>query len=241
MQAILDILIVVIFLSLAIMGWRKGLFRTVMSFASYIIAFAAANIFSPTLSAYISESFLAKRIQDSILERFASILASPVESFDINVLLKDQPGEFVRILKDFGFSPEDVSSFVSQKGGEAGSAVNSYVAQNVAAPVVDALSGAIAFAAIFVGALIVLRIVTFIVDKIIKLPVIGTINRVFGLILGIISGALLCYVFVVVVVIAMPYIQTSPLGSGADTKQIIDGTLIFKQLYENNPFGFIIK
>ena len=241
MQAILDILIVVIFLSLTIMGWKRGLFKTVMSFASYIIAFIAANMFGPRLSAYISESYLAQSIQDGILKRFASILAKPVESMDINVLLKDKPSEFVQILKDFGFSPEDVSSMVAKKGEEAGAAVNEYVAQNVAAPVVDALSGAIAFAAIFLGALIVLRLITFIVDKIVRLPVLNTINRVFGLILGIISGALLCYIFVVIVVIAMPYIQTSPLGTGTDSQKIIDGTLIFKQLYENNPFGFIIS
>ena len=248
MNAVLDIAILILMAAIILVNWHRGFFKSVMGFVSLVIAFIVSNIYYKQLANYIADKYLYSFFQENILKRFASILVSKTNDFDMSKLLRDKPTEFVTILNNYGFNTEQVSDMLSSYNEAAASsanealagtaqAANEYVAQTIVNPVAYGVSCFIGFVLIFAACMLVLTLVCFIIDKIFKLPVLNTLNKLLGLVLGIVIAIISAFIFTASVNFVLPFAQSADISGGKDAEDIVADTLIFKHFYELNPFS----
>ncbi len=126
-------------------------------------------------------------------------------------------------------SEEEENSFTGEIIEQAKNEMLPETARTLA---VNIVKGAIIII-LFVGIRIGLRFVTFIADLIAKLPVLNQINKVGGLIYGILRGVLIIYVFLLLASVSGQIIPENTINKG------INQSFVGKVMYENNILNIL--
>lgn len=234
MSFVLDAILIAICIAIIVTSVKRGFAKTVLSAVSLIAAVLLAVVFTPTLSALLYDGFILKSITDGILGTVGS-LAGTGDSAGVLNMLETMPEVLTDIFTRYNVSDETVSAMTeSAKGGEA--TVES-ICETIASPVAAMLSNVLAFVICFVAAVLVLKIAVAIINAVFKLPLLKTVNRAAGLVLGILLAAIAAYVYTSVAVELMDGLGAlSPKMFGDD---VISGTIIIKFISENNTLGLI--
>lgn len=176
----------------AVQGFRKGLVRTAVSMVFFIIVIGVTSWLNPYVGDFIREK---TDWQESIQEGCKEILFQEIGAqTDIS---GDSQGEFIEALP----LPESMKEILAENN-----TVETYrklAVENFA----DYLSGYVAYGIINGIAFIVSLIITVIIVKLIlyavdiltELPVVGTLNRVGGMLAGLIQGMLWIWVAFLVI------------------------------------------
>ena len=218
MNFVLDLILVAICFFTIFFAAKRGFFRSLMGFASKIIALVVAYTFTPALAEAIKTRFLIGPLSDSIATTLRSYVG---ESYDFSNLSEKIPD----ILERYLISGEDLSASIDsmQKSGEE--ALRS-VSEQIADKVSGMIATAIAFIGLFIVTCLVLWIVTKIADTVFKLPVLKTANTVLGVAFGICSAVLLTLVYCAVVSMLVGALgSVAPKFFGED---VLNKTLIVK-------------
>ena len=100
-------------------------------------------------------------------------------------------------------------------------------------PVSSIIGKTIAFILLFVGSIIIVKVLWLLSSLVVNLPVIRSIDRIGGVILGVINGILITFVLVAVINIGLVYaLKDKPANQ---RENIIENTFIFKFVDEINP------
>ena len=186
MSIFFDLIILVVIVVSVINGWRNGLIKSVMSFASAILAFFAAVFFTPMLGSFICDRFVAEPLSREVGETLSSLLAvsEGEEAFSTEELFSEMPESLSRLLERYDIDVEEFVERFSQKM-PATEKIVSDMADAIAAPVAKTVSAAIAFIIIFVAVSVILKIVTIIIGLVVELPALKQMNEVLGLVFGV--------------------------------------------------------
>jgi uncharacterized membrane protein required for colicin V production len=231
MNALFDIIIIVILVFCAAFGYKNGFVRTIMNFLSFVIAFFTARAFAPQFADYLYSAH--------IRPRFANAAQSQIERFltnniDLNSLANNAspPDNFVSMLRGYGFELPDIQGWLNADMAKEN------IAANLAGPVARQFSYFLAFIIILAAVLILLKVAVNILDSLVKLPGLNSLNKTGGIILGLIYGLGVCYICVFLASNFMPYLEAN--GVIDSWAQIRNGTVFFRLLYENSPLDKII-
>lgn len=237
MNAVFDIIIAGIILFCVAFGYKNGFVRTIMNVLSFVIAFFTAGKFAPSLSDYLYGNY--------IKPNFISEAASKIEEFltkniDLHSLANNAnpPDNFVSMLKGYGFDLSHVQDWLSEAEASSAESIKNFVATNLAEPLAKQISYFLAFIIILAAALILLKIAGNIIDSLVKLPILNFMNKQGGILLGLVYGIALCYVFVFLASHAMPYLEAN--GAVNSWANITNDTIFFKWFYENSPLDYIL-
>jgi len=237
MSALFDIIIVVIIIFCVAFGYRNGFVRTIMNFLSFIIAFFTARQFAPQLADYLYTSH--------IKPNFASGASNQIESFlspnvDLNALANNAnpPENFINMLRGYGFGLQDFQRWLGEAGSRGAEGAREFIAANLAAPVARQFSYFLAFVLILAAVLILLKIAVNIIDSLASLPGLNFMNKSGGILLGLVYGIAVSYIFVFLATFFMPYLEANNVvGSWMEIR---NGTVFFRWLYENSPIESIL-
>lgn len=212
MYLLLDLAVIFIFVLTVFLVTKRGFIKTVFDFGSLICAIIIAKIFTPAISALFRNTLYNK-----VSGTLKDVLESLMEKGELpDNLQKDSLGE---LLNKYNISLSGSAS------AETAEELLDYVVNNI----VELLSYAIAFIAVFVIALIALKLAAFALDGIFKLPLLKTINKGLGFVLGLITATIYVLLFVAVIQLTAPYlgsIYPEVFGTSA-----INRTFIFEFLY----------
>jgi len=203
---ILDALIIVTVAYFVYDAHKRGVIKSVLSLASLVVSYFAAMAFSPVVAGFIERTH--------IVELFTKNMSAALSEGD-SVL----PG-----LKDAG--SQFVEEFTSLTG--TGSlldasldVINLLYSQRV--------TSVLGFIIVFFVAVTACRIAINIINVAAMLPVLGSINRFFGLIFGFLQGIVMCFaVCIVVSFVAMFF------GDELGIHTAIPETKIYLWFHENN-------
>lgn len=233
----------IILLGVIIIIWKaavRGFFRSVMSLAGGIASFCAAYAYSPVLAEYLKEKFILGGITDSIDGTLQSIARDVNTSggFNLDKLTVKPPVALTDILDRYNI---DTNSFVSKFKGltSCDADVVRGFAEDIATPTANIISSVVAFILLFVGVWLILSLVTWLLDLIFKLPVLKTANKIFGIIFGVVEGALFAVLAAGVLstlVTALGSIDPNLFGAAA-----VEQSIICKFINEHNPIGIILN
>ena len=220
---ILDITVVVILIVSFCIGWRRGLISSLLQLLGFAISLIAAWIFSRSITTYVYERFVRDKIVDNVSNKLSSSVDGVVEA---------TKGIFGK-LADVGAAFFDYSTISEDKASELGEKI---VDQTIASPV-QAVLRAIIFIILFAIFMLIIKLLSRLFKGVNKLPVLGTVNKMGGGLIGIVEGLIMCYLVVVGVSIIITLSADKLLWLNSD---IVDQSRLFSILFGYNPLKAIL-
>lgn len=221
------IVVLVILAVNALYGFKKGLIRTIFSFCSLLIAIVLTIWINPMVGDLMKNN---DKFYSGVVQRVEKML--PDQNQEENGKEKDSSDKTTYI-KKLPFPKSFKNSLMKKESDYRDLAFDSfrdYVSHYVAGIIINAM----AFILTFVIMTAVLWAICFMLNIISKLPILNQINKLAGMMAGLLQGLVIVWLFFIVLTV---------LGSskfGQDTLQMIEQDDILSLIYNNNILlGFI--
>ncbi len=191
---LIDVILLLILVACVLSGYRKGLLMSLMSLVVVIVcclgASAAQRTLTPKAVEYM-EPKVASAIEAGIQEQLErSTQQSLEQAGDIGLRIGGESmtlGDLADFLGQFGI---DVEEEVTESASNALSPAVAAAAQGAARTIVEQLAGIVIFFAAFLILYLVLHSAALAVNVVDRMPVIHTLNRAGGAVLGLCGGLL---------------------------------------------------
>lgn len=229
----LDIIIILIVSLTVYFAAKNGFVKTAISASSFIIAILLTAILTTPVAEAIKASPLSATVRNATEDRIESILLEG--SYEISSLLEGESEEFNKLLAVARIDKDDLmEKYVSMDPDKV--AYN--LAVEISNPIIDTVAIIVAIIIIYIGTQIILSIVSFILDKVCRLPVLKSCNKFLGIVVGVVLALLRACLFCFVIKILME--NADFLGSSFIAGLAPEKTLLFKTFSEIDIFSFFI-
>lgn len=220
---ILDIILIAIAAVLVIIGIRRGIARTLLNLLSVAVSGVLAYFVSKIAANWVYSSYISQTVTKSVTD---TVSGSARNAEIISQEAIDQLPEFIKaLLRAFGIQPDSFAGSAAKAATESSGAIAQTV-DNTIAPVVTAVLSVLSFVLLFVILLIVCKFISRKLVHVFELPVINSLNRLLGGVLGLLEGAAICYIGILVCRIILP-LSAQPII----TPEMIDASVVFKAMY----------
>lgn len=235
----------------AIIGFRRGLFKTLFGFLAVIIAIAVTYFAAPYVGEYIIkntkiddriEARIYTKLEANIHKQIANSFKNAGVTKDLDELTKEEtkrilsenPDKATQIKMIDGFNvPETLKkSFIDNNNDEMYEMLGTdSFYKFVAAYSTRLIINVMAFLTTFIVIRLVLLLISIIGNIIMEsVPVLSGINRVSGMLLGLLMGVVLVWIFMII----------ASLVFGADFDRMINGNVILEKINEYNLIARVI-
>lgn len=220
-STIATIIVCAILLFFAIWGYLRGFFRIILTTMAFVLTIVVAGVLAPHCSSLIQKSFIGKDIEKNISafidKNIGTVLDDKTKELQEEVINKLPIPQFIQkeFIKDNtkeGYAEREVRTF------------SDYLETRLSSLAINMVTYLILLVAIYIA----IRIVMGIFKVISKVPVIGGINRFFGLIVGLAEGLLIIWLACLVIMI---FANTK---FGMQAMEVIQQSPVLKFLYDNN-------
>lgn len=226
MNIFLDAITVAVYIIIIYHAYRKGLIRTIIEFAGFILSYAVAFMFSKPAGIWIDNAFLNKFVHGSLSQLAASNGgASQTASFD--QIVKNVTGVMPKMFQNLNLGIDNV-------GAKASAAIIDAVSM----PLASILSRVIAFFIILALCLTAVGIIARLSDGIFHLPVIGTVNSIGGAVVGVFEAMFVMFLISTLfsLMISLFALQKNPPVTISSVNQ----TYIYKYVNNINPLNSML-
>lgn len=214
------IVIGILFLVCVLAGWAQGLLRVVVSLAGLVASLVIATYAAPHVSGYLEEKTqIDEQIADHIVEELQFSDAGQEATKGIQVaLIRDLP--LPEALKDNILDNNNSEMYQALEV----SGVYDYIAKSIAVVILNA--------AVFLLFTFICRVFFFFLGKSVgsltKLPIVRSIDKIGGGLLGVMRGVILIWIFFLILSI------TSTFEWSQEMIVQIQQFMPLKLLYDNN-------
>lgn len=189
MSAVIDILLILVFIITVISGVKNGFVRSILGIAAVIFSLVVSTTLAPHATDVVYEDIARIPIEHAIEEQLPQNEVIVISEKSVDEVIKALPDEFVQGAKSFGVDIDEIASSIGTTEISSKTAAKE-LAQNVARPVVTAVLRVIVFTALFLIINVILQIIITIVSGIVKLPVLKTLNSVLGGVFGAVKAVI---------------------------------------------------
>ena len=212
MDYVILIGVVVVLALSALYGYKRGFIHIVLSMGALLVTCVLAGLLTVGVGAMIkSATPLYENIEKSVSQLVAD------NNVDVNSISK------------LGL-PKNIEEKIMEGAGEAISNFNDYLVENLS----DMLLKALTFFGLIIIIYIIVRIVIVVCDFISRLPVINSINKTGGLVVGVIQGLLMIWIACLVVT------AFSDKAWAQEVFRQINDNALLTFIYDNNPIIYIV-
>ena len=251
MNLAVDIIIIIVVLLIIWLAYRRGFIKSIMGFVSTIVSLIVAYAFYPNLTLFIKEKFLIDSISGDIsttIQSFSAVIGNNGSSGVFNlekladgIVNNDTTASLVSMLQRYGQNIDEFVKKLRSLANASEATVNdvNVISEDVASPTATSIASIISFILIFVACILVFKLITYILDKIFKMPVLNFANKLLGVLFGILEAAVIAYVLSIILsslVTNLGVIAPSVFGTFN-----IDDTYVCKFLLEHNPIDYLLK
>ncbi len=209
-MSLIDIALFVIVGLSVLLGWKRGLIKTLTGLVSLALSLVLAMTLHAPVSQYLKDTSLHGVIKESV----ASVLSVPeeetVQASDYGVHELNLPRDFV----------DGIQKNIDAASGNISDAVGNTVADTA----IDILSMLV----IFFAAKLILHLVTLLAGFLHKLPVIGFGDSLLGGVFGLLRGMLIIYLLLAILTFVASVSPENVLVQGVTESDIA------KLMYHHN-------
>ena len=239
MHFILDIVIVALCALTILVSYKRGFFKSVMSLCSGVGALLVAYTFTPKLAIIVKEKFLLDKIVGGVVDTLASMAKAGADGAqnivsDLSKLLENS--QFLTILDQYGADSQHITELINSANDGSHAAVEQ-VAYAVADPIAGTIANIAVFIGLFLAAILVLRLITWAIGIVFTLPVLRGVDKMLGLVFGVISALLFVWIFAMVADAAVQAIAS--VAPGTIDASILDDSVLLKFFARYNPIEAI--
>ncbi len=221
MSTALDVLVIIIVAVFAILGFKKGIAKTVVSIIGTILASALTMILSnPIAEAIYQGGFktaLVEKIGDAIKLYKQSGQGSLVES-----IMKTMPKFVNNSLSSFGVSTQTLNSAAGKSAEQV---------EQLIRPIIVSFISVFVSIFLFIILTIIIKLISKLIVNTIDDSVVGGVNAFLGAVVGIIEGFVIVILIAFVVRITIPHLKEVPeIISDSSISQ----STVFKGIYDSS-------
>lgn len=217
-----DIFIVAILLVNIFWGYKKGLILSLISFGSYIIAIIASKLYYVNLSLWLQRT---TSIDTIIMNFIGKNIDGLISLWVPKAMPEEGTNSLWLYLRDY-FSTE--TSLLTHTS-EVADSLKTELSRSIASFVINIIS----IVLIFVIVRIVILIIANLLDRAFQLPLLNTMNRMGGGLVGGVRGIL---ILLLALIILIPIALKNPSGK---VSMAIEGSVILHSFLENWLVGFL--
>lgn len=217
----LDIMVIIVLAVFVVIGFRKGIAKTVVS----VVGTFVASLLSIALSNPIAEGIYNSVIKTSLIEKIEEAMKMSDQTGSgslVDNILKTMPDFVNKSLFNFGISTKEISSAISH-GASA-------VEEMLSSIIVSFISIFVSLCT-FIILMVIIKLVGRIICSFIDDTAIGTVNRFFGALVGLLEGFAVVIVIAFLIRIAVPHFENTPNIISAES---ISQSTVFKGIYNSS-------
>lgn len=180
MQLVVDILLLVIFALLVFRGWWRGFMKSVLSLGRLVLSLVITVLFGSTLAGWLDKTFINPPVYESVYKKLSEIAADVSASAEgsVDALVQQVPKSFRGYLDLEAVNPTaEIQALVEEWS------------RTVANSISGIASTVLGYVLLFLVSFLVLTLVVFLVSRLAKLPAVKTVDKLLGLGIGVVSGA----------------------------------------------------
>ena len=224
MSYILDGALLLVIILTIFVYYKRGFVRAVLGFGKTLLSYICAAAFGRLVGGYLAEKFFDKNITD--------IVYNTLEKNNLGDKMEKIPAALRAVAEKCGV---DVDSLISGADGQEWVLEASEKIGGAISYVVSIIAG---YILVFVVAYLVFLLGAFILETLVELPVLRTLNRLLGLCLGCLCSIVFAFLLVLCIKVVIYYVAAS--GDRDTILEIIDKTYLFKFFSEMGR-GIIFK
>ena len=183
----IDLLILAVFVITVAVYTVRGFAKSVIGFVVMVASLLAASLLGPYLAEMFYDGFMLDVVGKAVCEAITSLYDGVVGSIDGEAIIASLPEAIKNMLSFAGADLEELSAQLMTSSGIDNAA------ETVAGPIAHFISELVAYILVFVLAFIVFKLVSKLVVRIFELPVLRTLNKLAGFLLGLLVGFLICW------------------------------------------------
>ena len=236
----LDLAIVIIFIIFISMGVNRGLIRSVISLCGKVVSLIVAFVFSGNFGAYIDKTYVHAPLRQWLVDELsptAENVSASITNLDLESLFRELPEFFLNVVDFLGVDVNSISSTYDSIAQQNIEQAKSAVIDVMVSPISSMISRVIAFALIFLICCIAVSVLWWLSDFIVNMPIIRQLDKVGGVVFGILNSFLISFVVVAVLNVSSGYFMKN--RTLESRQKITENTIIYKYFNEYNPLNTI--
>ncbi|HIT89397.1 MAG TPA: CvpA family protein [Candidatus Merdenecus merdavium] len=219
MNWLLMITLIVIGL-LALIGMKRGLIKAVMSMLTLVISLVLVSILTPYVGGFLTN-------HTPVYTEIKKVCVNSIET--VAQSKSEKLGDQMNAIEELPIPKSLREGLVENNNSEVYKILNvnnfyDYIGSYLAKSIVHIISYIVTFLIIFIG----LKVVSGTLNILTELPVLKTVNRLGGFLLGLAQGVLLLWIFMLCITLFM----NTEFGRSAS--QMIDQSQFLTFMYKNN-------
>ena len=228
MSIILDVILITIFAAFVFTAAKKGFMHTLLELLAVVVALALSYQFSPVVAQATYDGIVEKSLVKTVEIQIDETVNISSVTTQAEVLLDSIPGFMASFASSAGVDLEGVKAQISSE---------KISSENLAIELVDKIAQPIAVGALTVIFFLILSAILIFVlkwiagllAKLFKLPLIGTVNKVLGGVLGACKGVL-------VIVFVCTFLELIFANGDSEISNIVNNSYVVGLLDNINPF-----
>lgn len=228
MSIILDVILVTIFAAFVFTAAKKGFMRTLLELLAVIVALALSYQFSPVVAQATYDEIVEKSLVEAVETQIDETVNVSSVTTQAEVLLDSIPGFMASFASSAGVDLDEIKTHISsEKFSSANLAIE--LVDKIAKPIAVGALTAIFFLLLSVVLIFVLKWIAGLLAKLFKLPLIGTVNKVLGGVLGACKGVL-------VIVFICTFLDIIFANGDGEIPDMVNNSYVVGLLDNINPF-----
>ncbi len=228
---IIDIIIIAIIALLTIIGYKRGIVKSLYGLIIIALAGFLAYLCGKLLAELIYDNFIFASISDSVNKSFAS---SKVNSTEVSSnIFESIPDYLTNMLSGFGITQRGFATTLNSASDFSQNAVLTAV-EKVIKPIIVSAISVFFIIILFILFILLLKLIGRFILKLFKLPGIRWINAILGGAFGLLEGVLIVLIAVIIIRISSSFTNNSLVS-----KELIESSYIFKYIYNLDFISFI--
>ncbi len=228
MNIILDVILLTIFVAFVFTAAKKGFMLSLLELIAVIAALSLSYQFSPVVAQATYDNIVEKNLIETVEIQIDENLNISSSTEQAEVILGSLPDFMVDFASSVGIEIEEVRTQISSETFSAENLATELVTE-VAQPIVVAALTAIFFLVLSALLMFALKWVAGLLSKVFKLPLIGTVNKALGGVLGACKG-------VMVIIFISTLLKLIFAGGESEFSAMVNSSYVVGLLDNINPF-----
>ncbi len=228
MSIILDVILLTVFAAFVFTAAKKGFMLSLLELIAVIAALTLSYQFSPVVAQAAYDNIVEKNLVETVETQIDEKLNVSSSTAQAEMVLDSMPEFMVSFASSVGIELEEVKTKISSETFSAENLATELV-EKIAQPIVVAALTAIAFLLLSAVLMFALKWIAGLLSKLFKIPLIGTVNKVLGGVLGACKG-------VMVIIFVSTILKVLFAVGESEISTAVNGSYVVGLLDNINPF-----